>query len=132
VLAPAHSRASHDATLFFFWQVRKYHSAYYAPHNLVMIVFGHLRDGSRSLLSVVQEQVEANIIAHGHGKLPTPPGWKRPFLETPSAIRRPLPQTVKKSVVFPAEDGVGDLIIQILGPAPDQHVERQVILCHAS
>lgn len=74
------------------------------PHNLSLIVAGKLSSGTESLLSVVQEQVEPSLIAHGQNRGPKPNGWKRPFLETPSAIRPPIEESIKKIIEFPEQD----------------------------
>jgi hypothetical protein len=84
--------------------VRQYHSTYYVPHNLSLIVAGKLSSGTASLLNVVQKSVEPSIIAHGQDKGPKPSGWKRPFVETPSANRVPVSKLVKKTVEFPEKD----------------------------
>jgi len=71
---------------------------------LSLIVAGKLSSGTSSLLSVIQNQIEPTLIAHGQKLGPRPPGWKRPFLETPSATRPPLAKTVKETVEFPEKD----------------------------
>lgn len=38
-------------------QIRKYHSTYYVPHNLSLIVGGKLSSGTSSLLRVIQDQI---------------------------------------------------------------------------
>ncbi|KAJ7619113.1 Metalloenzyme, LuxS/M16 peptidase-like protein [Mycena polygramma] len=92
-------------------QIRQYHSTYYVPHNLSLI-----------------EQVEPSLIAHGQNLGPRPPGWKRPFVETASAIRPPIQETIKDTIEFPEEDeSVGELIISSLGPAPNQFLERKAL-----
>lgn len=109
-------------------QIRKYHSTYYVPHNLSLIVTGKLSSGTSTLLSVVQAQVEPNLVAHGQNMGPRPPGWKRPFVETASAIRPPIEKTIKETVEFPEKDeSVGELIISSLGPAPNQFLERKAL-----
>ncbi|KAJ7487689.1 Metalloenzyme, LuxS/M16 peptidase-like protein [Mycena galericulata] len=109
-------------------QIRQYHSTYYVPHNLSLIVTGKLSSGTSTLLSVVQDQVEPNLIAHGQNLGPRPPGWKRPFVETASAIRPPIQETIKDTVEFPEKDeSVGELIISSLGPAPNQFLERKAL-----
>lgn len=87
-----------------FLLVREYHASYYVPHNLSLIVAGKLSSGTESLLSVVQEQVEPSLIAHGQKNGPKPSGWKRPFVETPSAIRPPISASIKETVEFPEQD----------------------------
>ncbi|KAJ6519911.1 Metalloenzyme, LuxS/M16 peptidase-like protein [Mycena sanguinolenta] len=109
-------------------QIRQYHGTYYVPHNLSLIVTGKLSSGTSTLLSVVQEQVEPSLIAHGQNSGPRPPGWKRPFVETASAIRPPIQETIKDTVEFPEKDEtVGELIISSLGPAPNQFLERKAL-----
>lgn len=109
-------------------QIRQYHSTYYAPHNLSLIVTGKLSSGTASLLDVVQKHVEPSIIAHGQDMGPRPPGWKRPFLETTSANRIPTSKPVKETVEFPEKDeSVGELIISFLGPPPKQFLERKAL-----
>jgi Zn-dependent M16 (insulinase) family peptidase len=84
--------------------VRKYHGSYYVPHNLALIVAGKLTEGTSSLLHVVQEEVESSLIQHKQNKGPRPPGWKRPFVETPSAQRKPISVMTKSIVEFPEKD----------------------------
>ncbi|KAJ7293661.1 Metalloenzyme, LuxS/M16 peptidase-like protein [Mycena rebaudengoi] len=109
-------------------QIREYHSTYYVPHNLSLIVTGKLSSGTSTLLSVVQEQVEPTLIAHGQNLGPRPPGWKRPFVETTSALRPPLEETIKDTVEFPEKDeSMGELIISCLGPPPNAFLERKAL-----
>ena len=65
---------------------------------------GKLSSGTSSLLSVVQEQVEPSLIEHNQNHGPHPQGWKRPFVETASANRRPIAALVKDTVEFPEQD----------------------------
>ncbi|KAJ3976962.1 Metalloenzyme, LuxS/M16 peptidase-like protein [Lentinula raphanica] len=109
-------------------QIREYHASYYVPHNLSLIVTGKLSSGTQSLLSVVQEQVEPSLIAHGQNHGPKPDGWKRPFVETPSAISPQITAPIKETVEFPEQDeSVGELIINFLGPAPNEFLERKAL-----
>jgi len=85
-------------------QVRSYHSSYYVPHNLALIVAGTLSEGTSSLLRVIQEQVEPNIVHHKQNRGSRPAGWKRPFVESRSAIRKPVSVTTKDVVEFPEKD----------------------------
>lgn len=87
-----------------FLPVRNYHADYYLPHNLALIVAGKFSSGTSSLLRVVQEQIEPNLISHGQNHGPSPSGWKRPFVETASAIRAPILATTKHTVNFPDKD----------------------------
>ncbi|KAL1951615.1 hypothetical protein VTO73DRAFT_764 [Trametes versicolor] len=109
-------------------QIRKYHHTYYVPHNLTLIVSGKLASGTASLLDVVQNQVEPSIVAHGQNQGAKPPGWKRPFVETVSAARKPIAATVKETVEFPEKDeSVGELQIGFLGPPPTAFLERKAL-----
>ncbi|KAI0036602.1 Metalloenzyme, LuxS/M16 peptidase-like protein [Vararia minispora EC-137] len=109
-------------------QIRAYHGTYYVPHNFSLIVAGKLSDGTESLLSVVQDQVEPSLIAHGQNKGPRPPGWKRPFVETASADRGPIAKTVKETIEFPEKDeSSGELMIGFMGPPTDSLLESQAL-----
>ncbi|KAF5390191.1 hypothetical protein D9757_002846 [Collybiopsis confluens] len=105
-------------------QIRDYHGAYYVPHNLSLIVAGKLP--TELLLSVVQNQVEPSLVAHGQHHGPKPKGWKRPFVETPSANIPPISQSVTETIDFPEQDeSVGELVITFLGPAPNEFLESK-------
>ncbi|KIO08194.1 hypothetical protein M404DRAFT_134459 [Pisolithus tinctorius Marx 270] len=109
-------------------QIRKYHGTYYVPHNLSLIVTGKLSNGTQSLLSVIQDKVEPTIIAHGQNRGPRPNGWKRPFMETPSANRAPIQQSVKKVVEFPEKDeSQGELVITFCGPSPTSFLDQKAL-----
>ncbi|KAI0734519.1 Metalloenzyme, LuxS/M16 peptidase-like protein [Fomitopsis betulina] len=109
-------------------QIRDYHHKYYVPHNLSLIVSGKLASGTHSLLKVVQEQVEPTIIKHGQNRGLKPVGWKRPFVETPSAIRGPIKETQVKLIEFPEQDeSVGEIYMGFMGPPPNNFVERKAL-----
>lgn len=77
-------------------------------------------------MSVIQNEIEPSLIAHGQDKGPRPPGWVRPFIETPSANRVPL-ENKADDVEFPEKDeSVGELLIVFMGPAPDDYLGRKV------
>ncbi|KAF8507185.1 Metalloenzyme, LuxS/M16 peptidase-like protein [Russula emetica] len=105
-------------------QIRDYHKTYYVPHNLSLVVTGKFSKGTETLLSLVQNKVEPNIIAHGQNEGPKPPGWKRPFLETPSAQRKPIAELIERTVEFPEKDeSSGELLIYYMGPRHDDLIE---------
>ena len=107
--------------------VRNYHHTYYVPQNFTLIVAGKLASGTESLLDVVQKQVEPVLIAHGQNQSPRPKGWKRPFLETPSANRPPFTKTVRDSLEFPEQDeSVGEVHMAFVGPHPQDFLEGAV------
>ena len=107
--------------------VRDYHKQYYVPHNLSLIITGKMSKGTPSILSVLQEQVEPSIVAHGQNHGSKPAGWKRPFLETPSANRPPIAKSHQETATFPEKDeSLGELVISYLGPPPSEFLERKV------
>lgn len=107
--------------------VRDYHHKYYVPHNLSLIVSGKLASGTHSLLKVVQEKVEPSIIKHGQNHGIKPVGWKRPFVETPSATRGPIKETQVKVIEFPEKDeSLGEICMGFMGPPPNRFIERKV------
>jgi len=109
-------------------QIRKYHRTYYVPHNLSLIITGKLSSGTKSLLSILHEHVEPNLIARGHNLGAHPPGWKRPFVETSSAKRMPIMKTIKETVEFPEKDeSMGELMMTFMGPAPNQYLELKAL-----
>ncbi|KAA1467937.1 hypothetical protein DENSPDRAFT_833113 [Dentipellis sp. KUC8613] len=109
-------------------QIRKYHGTYYVPHNLTLIVAGKLSSGTNSLLSVINEQVEPSLIAHGQNKGVKPDGWKRPFIETASAKREPIKETVRETVEFPEKDeSSGELMLSFMGPSQDEFLESMAL-----
>ncbi|KAK7694817.1 hypothetical protein QCA50_002005 [Cerrena zonata] len=109
-------------------QIREYHHTYYVPHNLTLIVAGKLASGTESLLDVVQDKIEPRIVEHKQNNGPKPAGWKRPFVETASAQRGPISETVKADVEFPEKDeSVGEIEITFRGPPLNAFVERKAI-----
>jgi hypothetical protein len=72
----------------------------------------------------VQNKIEPSIIEHGQNQGPKPPGWKRPFLETPSAQRGPIAEFMERTVEFPEKDeSTGELLINYMGPPNGDFVE---------
>ncbi|KIP12417.1 hypothetical protein PHLGIDRAFT_61992 [Phlebiopsis gigantea 11061_1 CR5-6] len=109
-------------------QIRDYHRSYYVPHNLTLIVAGKLASGTHTLLNVLETQVEPSIIAHGQNHGPKRKGWRRPFLETPSASQPSFTQTKKDSIEFPEKDeSVGEVAISWQGPSPTDYLENKAI-----
>ncbi|THH10161.1 hypothetical protein EW145_g1526 [Phellinidium pouzarii] len=108
-------------------QIRDYHAKYYVPHNLSLIVAGKFIDGTESLLSVVQKEVEPTLIASGYNQGSRPPGWVRPFVETPSASRVPFKDQID-TVEFPEKDeSVGDLLMTFMGPPTKDYLNKEFI-----
>lgn len=85
------------------------------PQNLCLIVGGKL--STQSLLETVQNEVEPRIKEHNQANGPKPAGWKRPFMETPSADKVAITQTKKDTVEFPEKDeSMGEVMVSFVGP----------------
>ena len=79
----------------------------------------------------MQKKVEPSIIAHGQNKGPKPPGWQRPFLETPSARREPIREHLERTVEFPEKDeSTGEILINYMGPSMDNLLESKACILH--
>lgn len=64
-------------------KIRDYHQQYYAPHNAALVVCGPLaRVDLLNSLAPVEERLVTKRNAQPEG----PRGWKRPFVETESAV----------------------------------------------
>ena len=127
-------------------EIRSYHQKYYAPHNAVVVVCGPLeRKALLDSIAPVEENLVKSKIAFGKTG---PEGWKRPFLETPSATApvidgskrhlpglddadedaRPDPKRRRAFVDFPEKDeSMGEVEITWLGPKIDQWLENEAI-----
>ncbi|KAK0536901.1 hypothetical protein OC835_000659 [Tilletia horrida] len=127
--------------------IRDYHKSHYASHNAAVIICGPLK--REALLSTLEE-VEKNLIAHGQTHGPSgPAGWKRPFIETTSAVppaidgsAKPTPANIqegevdlgdkkrdplrrKADVMFPEKDEtMGEVQITWMGPALNNWLEN--------
>jgi Zn-dependent M16 (insulinase) family peptidase len=86
------------------FSVKEYHATTYVPHNMCIIVTGNLPSGTSALLQVLEEHVELPLVERGFDKGFHPPGWKRPFLETPSAVRVMPKESIEETVNFPEQD----------------------------
>ena len=83
-------------------KIRNYHSSYYRPHNICLFATGKI--DPEKLLKVLQEEVEPSILKHGQDKGPRPTNWKRPFMETASAVPPQIPSDKVEIVDFPEKD----------------------------
>lgn len=107
--------------------VRSYHAKYYVPNNLCLVVAGKL--STEALLETIQAKVEPRIADHKQAKGPIPPGWKRPFVETPSAEMVKIIEPLQDSVEFPEKDeSMGELMLSFVGPPYDDYLNRKVRL----
>jgi Zn-dependent M16 (insulinase) family peptidase len=81
-----------------------------------------------ALLSVLQKEVEPSIIAHGQAQGPSPKGWKRPWLETPSKDPPVIAENKVHAVEFPEEDeSVGEVEWRWVGPAWRDYVTEKAL-----
>jgi len=88
-------------------KIKKYHSSYYAPHNLCLVVTGRI--STVVLLNELQKTVENRARIHGQNVGVKPEGWRRPFVETESAVIPRLDSDISIVVEFPAkEERFGD------------------------
>ncbi|KAF8592090.1 hypothetical protein K439DRAFT_1401667 [Ramaria rubella] len=109
-------------------QIRDYHRTYYVPYNLCLIIAGKV--STLSLLNVLQDQVEHSIMSHEHSR---PAHWRRPFVETPTANRKPLLQTRSETVEFPEKDeSAGELTMAFAGSAPNDYLTAKALEILAS
>ncbi|KAH8114466.1 Metalloenzyme, LuxS/M16 peptidase-like protein [Phellopilus nigrolimitatus] len=109
-------------------QIRDYHAKYYVPHNLCLIVGGKFTGGTESLLSVVQNEIEPTLVANGQNNgIRGPPGWARPFVETPSADRVPFESKTVTVELPPIDEEVGTLVIIWMGPPPNDYLTRNAL-----
>ncbi|TIA96259.1 hypothetical protein E3P94_02416 [Wallemia ichthyophaga] len=99
-------------------KVRDFHKKYYAPHNLSLVVTGDIP--TDKLLDVMQNVIEPRIISDAKERGieigVKPRGWKRPFVETPSAEPLKLQKTERAVAEFPEQDeSVGEVELSWVG-----------------
>ncbi|KAG5440523.1 hypothetical protein PCK2_000457 [Pneumocystis canis] len=91
--------------------IRQYHSEYYLPQNLCLIITGKV-DTSK-LFSILDHIVEPNILQN---LTPDLTHWKRPWVDSPQTPL--LTQSFKETVLFPDEDeSSGEVLLGWLGPS---------------
>jgi len=107
-------------------QIRQYHGSYYLPHNICLFATGKIEP--ERLLKVLSEEVEPSIIKHGQGKGPRPHGWKRPFVETPSAKAPKIEEDRVVTVEFPEKDeSMGEVCVSWIGvPSSDFLTDKAI------
>jgi Zn-dependent M16 (insulinase) family peptidase len=106
-------------------KIKKYHSSYYVPHNLCLVVTGRL--STSALLEEVQNTIENRARLHKQDIGPRPEGWKRPFVETESAVAPKLDSDSSIVVEFPAkEEKFGEITMIMIGPSPDDELTLSV------
>ncbi|KAG5438636.1 hypothetical protein PCANB_002742 [Pneumocystis canis] len=91
--------------------IRKYHSEYYLPQNLCLIITGKV--DTYKLFHLLDEIVEPNILKNLTLDLNH---WKRPWVDSPQTPL--LTKSYKEIVLFPDEDeSVGEVLLGWLGPS---------------
>ncbi|WFD34838.1 hypothetical protein MCUN1_001682 [Malassezia cuniculi] len=125
--------------------IRKYHKEYYAPHNVAVVVCGMLERETLldSLMVTEQRLIDKGHVFGAQG----PPGWRRPFLETGSAVPPVIdgsradiegvdnadpptsdPLRRRVFVEFPeADESVGEVQLSWVGPPPEALLDLQAI-----
>ncbi|SPO40740.1 related to Zn2+-dependent endopeptidase, insulinase superfamily [Pseudozyma flocculosa] len=129
--------------------IRKYHGKYYAPHNAALVVCGPLeREKLLETLNSVEERLKQHGEAHG---VAGPRGWKRPFVETPSAAvpkidgskleqpgvdpadppakgSQPDSKRRRAFIDFPEHDeSVGEVEVTWMGPKYNDWLEKEAV-----
>ncbi|SPO29441.1 related to metalloprotease 1 [Ustilago trichophora] len=118
-------------------KIRDYHQQYYAPHNAALVVCGPL---ARSDMLDSLAPVEERLVTKRNAQPDGPRGWKRPFVETDSAIpptidgskteqpgldpadppaqgSQPDPKRRRAFIDFPEKDeSVGEIQVSWVGP----------------
>lgn len=123
-------------------EIRDYHAKYYAPHNAALVVTGPLPLGE--LIETVNA-IDDGLLAAGKAPGPSgPPGWLRPFLETPSSTPPVIdgakrgevddsdapsnPLRRQTTVEFPEEDeSMGEVYISWVGPKMGSWLEEEAL-----
>lgn len=102
-------------------KIKKYHSRYYVPHNLCLVVTGRI--STQALLKKIQETIESRARLHNQDAGPKPDGWKRPFVETESAVVPKINSDSSIFVEFPAkEEKFGEITMVMIGPSPEEEL----------
>ncbi|KAG8907247.1 hypothetical protein FRC01_007752 [Tulasnella sp. 417] len=105
-------------------KIREYHGEYYVPHNLCLVVVGRMP--TSTLLDVLQNQVEPDILKHG--QVGPPAGWKRPFMETPSLTQPQIQKPTTEVIDFPEKDeSQGEIAMSFVGPTYNDMITRKAL-----
>ncbi|TKY89650.1 hypothetical protein EX895_001435 [Sporisorium graminicola] len=99
-------------------KIRDYHQQYYAPHNAALVVCGPL---ARADLLDSLAPVEERLVTKRNAQPEGPRGWKRPFLETDSAV----PPTIDGSKI--EQPGLDPADPPAEGSQPDSKRRRAFI-----
>ncbi|WVO17244.1 hypothetical protein L204_104936 [Cryptococcus depauperatus] len=103
--------------------IRDYHAKYYKPYNLCLVIDGAVP--IPELFKILNDEVDPIILAQNSSQPIPPPDWKRPFVDSPSALPISIPKSIVKVVDFMDDDeSVGELAINFLGPPPTDHLTK--------
>jgi hypothetical protein len=90
-----------------------------------LVIAGRIE--TTDILDTLQKEVETSILKHKEIPGVFPPGWKRPFLETATAQRKPLSKNMEEVVEFPEQDeSHGELYMAFSGPPPTDFLTLDV------
>jgi Zn-dependent M16 (insulinase) family peptidase len=108
-------------------EIRQFHSDAYKPWNVCLHVDGSIPIDH--LMRILNDTVDPMILANTQieeNKI-FPASWKRPFLETPSAVGPVIEQDVRKVVDFMDKDEtVGEVVIAWKGTKSGDHLNEMV------
>ncbi|KAJ9110677.1 hypothetical protein QFC19_001506 [Naganishia cerealis] len=109
-------------------EIRQFHSDAYKPWNVCLHVDGSIPIDH--LMRILNETVDPMILANTkiEGNTIFPATWKRPFLETPSAVGPVVEKDVRKVVDFMDKDEtVGEVVIAWKGTKFGDHLEEMAL-----
>lgn len=97
-------------------EIRRYHSSYYVPQNLVLLVTGRVEEAR--LLHTLEE-VDRNILSHGEIDRTY---WRRPWID--SSPKFSLDKSCREYMYFPEEDeSMGDICVNWPGPSCTSYID---------
>jgi Zn-dependent M16 (insulinase) family peptidase len=106
-------------------KIKEYHKSYYVPHNVCLVVTGRL--STQALLEEVTKTVEAQAVLHQQDHGVKPDDWKRPFMDTKSAVIPTIDMDRSITAEFPSkETKFGSVRMVMIGPHPDEDVDSMV------
>ncbi|KAJ9101136.1 hypothetical protein QFC21_003354 [Naganishia friedmannii] len=109
-------------------EIRQFHSDAYKPWNVCLHVDGSIPIDH--LMRILNDTVDPMILANTQIKENKifPASWKRPFLETPSAVGPVIEKDVRKVVDFMDKDEtVGEVVIAWKGIKSGDHLNEMAL-----
>ncbi|KAH8118860.1 Metalloenzyme, LuxS/M16 peptidase-like protein, partial [Phellopilus nigrolimitatus] len=108
-------------------EIRNYHAKNYVPHNATVVVVGKFSDNVQSILSVLQKQVEPNLVKKQYSTQ----GWKRPLFDSPSFSRPSFKEHAPYPIKFPSDqDESGEVLFVFKGPSYNSFLEKYVSILY--